>query len=226
MRDLRNLALVALGVLALCSAAAPAAVADLGWHTDSSRGDIATGPFDCNTGLIDGHGYWTVIPDIQSARALFDQAAPPPVGDIAWIRVAWAAGLGDSCQQAGGTTHVSIEVIPPDGTHLATDEPFHCAIGFAPDGGFTCPVGPAPGDYGGTKLLDARGGQPVMWPLPSTSSELHLFIPLRVDRALNAFGSTADKVCHRHRPPAASLGHGGRPAEREQRRGGRSMACR
>ncbi|HEX8103231.1 MAG TPA: hypothetical protein VF533_11510, partial [Solirubrobacteraceae bacterium] len=175
------------------------------WHKDSARGDIASGPFNCDTGAMDGHSYWTVIPAIQTAAALFDEAAPPPIGDVEYVSVAWSAGLGDGCEQTGGRTGVTIEVIPPEGTHFAADAPAYCSIGFG-NGSFVCPVGVAPGDYGGTKLLDGRGGDPITWSLPDGHNMLGLAIPLRVDRQISAFGSTAEKDCGGPCAPSAMPG--------------------
>jgi hypothetical protein len=188
-------------VLALPPAAARAEPA---WIHDSPVSEQSTGFLTCAGtagGVLD-----EVLPSIDYAEAFIDQAALPPRGGVQPVRVQWFATAGDYCLEQGGTG-ASIEIITPPGVALALDaeNPAFCGFDIGQDAS-ACPVATAPGEFGGTRLLDNRSGQPTLWPVTDGLNKTRLIVGVRLTRPVASFGRSAERRCNALPCPPAQSG--------------------
>jgi hypothetical protein len=190
---------VLLGLLVPAGAHAEAA-----WLHDSAAAEQSTGFLACAG--TEGGPIHEVIPSIDYAEVFLDQAAPPPLGGIEYVRVQWYATGGDECREQGGTG-AALEIITPPGTELAlsNENPAYCGFDTLQDAS-PCPVITVPGDYGGTLLADGRSGSPTLWPVSDGLNKTRLQVPIRFTGAVNSFATSQEKWCNAGPCPADQVG--------------------
>jgi hypothetical protein len=181
-----------------------AAHAEAAWLHDSAAAEQSTGFLACAG--TEGGPIHEVIPSVDYAEVFLDQAAPPPLGGIEYVRVQWYATGGDECREQGGTG-AALEIITPPGTELALsgENPAYCGFDTLQNAS-PCPVITVPGDYGGTLLADGRSGNPTLWPVSDGLNKTRLQVPIRFTGAVNSFATSAEKWCNAGPCPADQVG--------------------
>jgi hypothetical protein len=181
-----------------------AAHAEPSWLHDSAVAEQSTGYLPCAG--TEGGPIHEVIPSVDYAEVFLDQAAPPPLGGVQYVRVQWYATGGDYCREQGGTG-AAIEIITPPGTELAlnAENPALCGFDTLQDAA-PCPVITVPGDYGGTLLADGRSGSPTLWPVSDGLNKTRLIVPIRFTAAVNSFATSPEKWCNAGPCPADQVG--------------------
>ncbi|HEX8101377.1 MAG TPA: hypothetical protein VF533_02085 [Solirubrobacteraceae bacterium] len=189
--------LAALAVAGAALAAAPSiASADATWFHDSQYKQQSTGSLVCGTGERAGDGNSDLIhvvgPEIDYAQVYLDPAAPPAVGDTAYVSVTEYA-VSDSCLDGDGGTRATLELKLPAGAEIDGATPFLC--GFGRQDALQCPIVVQPGRDGGQLLMDGRSGDAEDWAAPDNREPFRLLVPLKLTRPFNSLQTTPERFC-------------------------------
>lgn len=193
--------------LALALVAPAGASAEFQWAFDSPLSEQAAGYVGCQGRPPDPLD--SVLPSIDHAEVFLDQAELPRSGALQLVRVRFWHSGGDECLADGGTK-AQVELIAPPGTDVAIGPEATAQCGFADIlDASACPIATRRGEFGGVLLEDARGGQaPGPWPVTGSVNRTRLIIPLRLNRPMSSFATSAERRCAPLGPCAAGDSNG------------------